>query len=359
MSCPSCFQGTIHTGTPRGTETVLHGLKTYVTEPSNGVTPKGVVVIVPDILGWSFRNTRLLADTIADEGGFRLYIPELMDGHAPSATLLTTYDSVFHDTSFWSWFFKPYAPLTHPRLALPLPLAPSPSPSPFPSASSQSSTSTAPTPLTQALFHSQKQFDSPTHPTYSYYFLLILYAVLPLFILVPLKKSLPRLRTFLTALRTKTHPTLPFGACGYCWGAKHVVLLASESLALGQDAEKMKNTQQSLLLDAAFIAHPAPDLSVPRDMENLKAPLSMAFAEMDVFFGMKVVEKVKGVLSRKEEEEGLGSEVVVYPGALHGFATRGDDKVGVEKRQAEEAREQAVGWLGRWFARAGGGVEVA
>ena len=84
MSCPSCFQGTVHTGTPRGTEILLHGLKKYVTAPSNNddddVELKGVVVIAPDALGWTFYNTRLLADRMAEEGGWRVYVPDLMDG---------------------------------------------------------------------------------------------------------------------------------------------------------------------------------------------------------------------------------------------------------------------------------------
>lgn len=82
----------------------------------------------------------------------------------------------------------------------------------------------------------------------------------------------------------------------------------------------------------------------------------MAVGEQDIFFSMGVVERVKGVLTTREEGMGLESEVCVYAGARHGFATRGDDKVGVERRQAEEAREQAVAWLGRWFKRGGAGV---
>lgn len=50
--------------------------------------------------------------------------------------------------------------------------------------------------------------------------------------------------------------------------------------------------------------------------------------------GMEVVMRVKGLLASREE-----GEVIVYPGPRHGFATRGDDKVGVERRQAEEMRE--------------------
>ena len=104
------------------------------------------------------------------------------------------------------------------------------------------------------------------------------------------------------------------------------------------------------------MAHPASDVQVPGDFDNLHTPLSMAVGEKDIFFSMEVVERVKGVLATREEGVGVGSEVYVYAGARHGFATRGDDKVGVERRQAEEAREQAVAWLGRWFKRGGAGM---
>ena len=79
------------------------------------------------------------------------------------------------------------------------------------------------------------------------------------------------------------------------------------------------------------------------DFERLVTPLSMAVGGEDIFFPMEVVEKVKGVLGRqKEEGKGKESEVLVYAGAKHGFATRGNDMVGVERRQAEDARVQAV-----------------
>ncbi|KAL9028125.1 MAG: hypothetical protein Q9180_007218, partial [Flavoplaca navasiana] len=175
----------------------------------------------------------------------------------------------------------------------------------------------------------------------------------PLFILVPLSKSLPRLRSFLTSLRTSTPPDLPMGAAGYCWGAKHIIALSSEFLS---NSAPSKSSSQRPLLDAAFVAHPASNVVVPDDFERLVTPLSMAVAGEDIFFPMEVVEKVKGVLGRQEDEgKGRESEVVVYVGAKHVFATRGDDKVGFERRQAEEAREQAVGWLGKWFVKGRGG----
>ena len=80
--------------------------------------------------------------------------------------------------------------------------------------------------------------------------------MLPFLLLVPLKKSLPRLRIFLTALRTTTHPTLPLGACGYCWSAKHVITLASESIHQIPENETKQQPQQPLLT-AAFVAYPA------------------------------------------------------------------------------------------------------
>lgn len=94
MSCPACFSGTIHDGTPAGTETVLHGLPTYIASPapSEGMEVKAAVVIVSDALGWKFTNTRCLADAMAAEGGggggggggWRVYVPDFMDGDHPT-----------------------------------------------------------------------------------------------------------------------------------------------------------------------------------------------------------------------------------------------------------------------------------
>lgn len=79
MSCADCFTGTQHTGEPRGTETTLHGLRTYVSRPPSG-EPRGVVVYVPDMFGWAFVNNRLLCDVYAEKGGFLVLLPDLMGG---------------------------------------------------------------------------------------------------------------------------------------------------------------------------------------------------------------------------------------------------------------------------------------
>ena len=44
MACAQCFTGAVkHNETATGTETILHGLPTYVANPPSGVKPKGVV----------------------------------------------------------------------------------------------------------------------------------------------------------------------------------------------------------------------------------------------------------------------------------------------------------------------------
>lgn len=80
MSCPACFTGTIHSGTPKGKVTKIHGLDCYISAPAPETPPTGIVIIIPDAFGWEFVNNRLLADNYAEKGGFLVYLPEFMDG---------------------------------------------------------------------------------------------------------------------------------------------------------------------------------------------------------------------------------------------------------------------------------------
>jgi dienelactone hydrolase len=78
MSCPDCFSGTEHVGNPTGKVETIHGIPTYVAKPADGVTPKGVIVYIPDAFGWEFTNNRILADHYAKRGGFLVYLPNFM-----------------------------------------------------------------------------------------------------------------------------------------------------------------------------------------------------------------------------------------------------------------------------------------
>jgi len=81
MSCPDCFKGSERTdAAPTGKVTTLHGLPTYIAEPSEGRSPKGIVVIIPDAFGWEFVNNRLLVDEYARTGDFTVYLPDFMNG---------------------------------------------------------------------------------------------------------------------------------------------------------------------------------------------------------------------------------------------------------------------------------------
>lgn len=87
MSLPMkqcCATGSLHTGTPKGRVEKVHGLDCYIAEPANGAAAKGVVVIIPDAFGWELPNNRILADCYAEKGGFRVYLPEFMDGMSSS-----------------------------------------------------------------------------------------------------------------------------------------------------------------------------------------------------------------------------------------------------------------------------------
>jgi dienelactone hydrolase len=80
MSCPDCFRGGISPGTPTGTEETIHGLPTYVARPPEGVTPRGIIVFVPDAFGWVFVNNRVLCDAYANKGSYIVYLPDFMNG---------------------------------------------------------------------------------------------------------------------------------------------------------------------------------------------------------------------------------------------------------------------------------------
>lgn len=144
---------------------------------------------------------------------------------------------------------------------------------------------------------------------------------------------MPTVTQFFTSLRTDPETaSLKIGAAGYCWGGKHTVLLTHGPTPL---------------IDAGFTAHPS-NLSVPRDIEGVQAPLFVSVGDADIALGLEKIRVVQGVLAKKRDD----CEVVVLEGAKHGFAARADPR---EKRQVEcqeIAERQALEFFGRWL---GGG----
>ncbi|KAL8902267.1 MAG: hypothetical protein Q9207_004802 [Kuettlingeria erythrocarpa] len=73
-----CLSGAVHEGKPTGRVDQIGGLQTYIAEPKTGSKEK-TVVIISDIFGWEFTNTRLLADEYA-RAGLYTYIPDFHEG---------------------------------------------------------------------------------------------------------------------------------------------------------------------------------------------------------------------------------------------------------------------------------------
>ncbi|QDS68597.1 hypothetical protein FKW77_000838 [Venturia effusa] len=107
MSCPSCFQGHIHDGTPSGRIMSIHSLETYVAEPAVDLDVKGIIIIIPDAFGLPFVNNKLLADHYAEKGQYKVYLPDFMNGAAPT-WLINTMAEIFEFKTWMDYIWKPY-----------------------------------------------------------------------------------------------------------------------------------------------------------------------------------------------------------------------------------------------------------
>jgi dienelactone hydrolase len=156
----------------------------------------------------------------------------------------------------------------------------------------------------------------------------------------------PRIQAFLTAQRAAA-PTTPVGVAGFCWGGLHAVLLAHDT---------PKNTTLSAdgtpipLIDCAFTAHPSL-LSVPGHIHGVVQPLSVANGDVDEYMSRDKMVELTRLLKRKESDSGDEGryQVVVYPGAKHGFAVRGDPADERQKERGEGSENQAVEWFQKWL----------
>jgi len=66
--------------------------------------------------------------------------------------------------------------------------------------------------------------------------------------------------------------------------------------------------------------------------------------------GQKGMQTLMQILEAKNQECGEDRhEVMVYPGAKHGFAVRGDRRDPLMKEGGDKSEDQAVRWFQRWF----------
>ncbi|KAF2156541.1 alpha/beta-hydrolase [Myriangium duriaei CBS 260.36] len=153
----------------------------------------------------------------------------------------------------------------------------------------------------------------------------------------------PKVTSFLSALREDKGARLPVGVAGFCWGGLHV-------LTLTHDRKDTKTSTGQPLADAFFTAHPS-NLTIPQDIEACQGKLSIAVGDDDAVMPLKQVQETKKILGGRTD---IDSEVVIYPGAKHGFSVRASRPTPEAKEtiQAEEAEKQAIAWFQRCFRQA-------
>ncbi|KAL8969058.1 MAG: hypothetical protein Q9183_002175 [Haloplaca sp. 2 TL-2023] len=107
MSSSCCLTGFPWTGTPTGQESKINltclgkDVDTYVA----GADTEKAILIVADAYGWTFTNTRVLADCFAKEVGATVYIPDFFDKEVIPPSRLTSPED-FATFDFTSWFAR-------------------------------------------------------------------------------------------------------------------------------------------------------------------------------------------------------------------------------------------------------------
>ena len=174
----------------------------------------------------------------------------------------------------------------------------------------------------------------------SYYTLATISEFIPFLYKNRFSVAWPRIITFLKALREVNGATLPVGIAGFCWGGLHGVKLS-------QDNADTKLTNGRPLADAFFVAHPS-NLTIPQDIADVGRNLSIAIGDDDGVMPMKQVQAARKILADKVD---VDAEVVVYPGAKHGFSIRASrwQPNSKETKEAEEAENQAIAWFRQRF----------
>jgi dienelactone hydrolase len=143
----------------------------------------------------------------------------------------------------------------------------------------------------------------------------------------------PRVFSFHEALHSDPETkSLKIGSAGFCWGGKYTILLS----------------QEPNLVDVGFTAHPS-KMKFPEDWDKVQKPLSVAIGDVDMGIKIDMVNDIKTLLEGESKPKGQ-NEVVIYPGAKHGFAVRADPKDEGQTKSGVEAMKQAIAWFGKWMA---------
>jgi len=118
---------------------------------------------------------------------------------------------------------------------------------------------------------------------------------------------------------------------GFCWGGRYSLLLA--------------NDDSPVKTDVAIAFHPS--FLVEADLKNINSiPVGIFAGEEDDMLSVDQLNKFEQDLKTR-----LGDRLQVekYPGAVHGFAVRGDDMVASEKKTKEDSHDHAFKFVKRFL----------
>ena len=85
---------------------------------------------------------------------------------------------------------------------------------------------------------------------------------------------------------------------------------------------------------------------MPKDIDGVELPLSVAVGEEDMAMKGPLIQQMKDILEVKKKGD---HEVIILPGAKHGFAVRSHPEDKVQLEHAETAEVQAIAWFKRWL----------
>jgi dienelactone hydrolase len=159
-------------------------------------------------------------------------------------------------------------------------------------------------------------------------------AAVPALVLNRFGKTFPIVKSFMESLRRNEAAHLPVSVTGYCWGGKHVVLLAEGFTIDGKP-----------LMDVGFTAHPSA-LSLFGEIEKMTVPVSFALGDKDNMISPEKAKQLEKIVLDKPD--GQRGECRMYPGYGHGFACRVDVKNN-DPKGAVEAEDQALAWFEKKF----------
>ncbi|KAL8847835.1 MAG: hypothetical protein Q9221_007137 [Calogaya cf. arnoldii] len=288
LPCEDCATGHLHQGDPRGRVETIHGLPSYITEPSSGAPPKGLVVMIPDAFGWETPNNRLLCDTYAERAGVLVYLPEFQDGHHLPMSMMTDMGTM---TSSDSSMLKKI-------------------------------------PSTLRVAYNMAPFLYLTRPSV----------------------TKPRIQSFFTSLRSSSSftSTLPTFAAGFCWGGLYAINL-THSTSVTQEGKPLIDA--AFTAHPSNLTLPNDIEKFEQPLSVCQGTQDFVLDMKGVKQIEQVLEKKNKASGGDGTSKGR-HEIQVLEGAKHGFAVRGNPRDEVEMEQAQRAEDQAVAWFERWIAEA-------